>query len=226
MIDTANRERGDGPSADATDIRRVFVNRVHEVLQEGYARIDAASHQTSPEPAITGELVRSMKSFLSDMAAPEWADHFSVHDDPPVNDDIHFGRDRNRIDIRVDSAKPRPGTSFAFEAKRLARGYPVSKYLGKDGLGCILCGDYARDEDEAGMIGYMQDDDAGYWAVQIESTLRADQTMHELSGTDWWQLHDFPHGPSHVFASFHARSAVGRSVVIYHSLLLFHANQA
>ncbi len=226
MIDTILRNRDDSPSADAADIRRVFVSRVHQVLQEGYARLDAASHHTTPEPAITGEIVRSMTSFLRGMSAPEWADHFSVHDDPPVNDGVHFGYARHRIDIRVDASTPRPGASFAFEAKRLARGYTVSRYLGDAGLGCILCGDYARDDDDAGMIGYMQDNDADYWAGQIESAIRADLAAYEVDGAEWWKPYEFQHGPRYVFASTHARSAVGRPVIVYHSLLLFRSVSA
>lgn len=221
MIDGTLRDQEDAAAADAAEIRQVFVIRVHQVLQEGYARIDAAKHQATPEPALTGELVRSMKSFLGEMSAPEWADHFSVHDDPPVNDPTRFGKDRRRVDVRVDSATPRPGAGFSFEAKRLARGYAVAKYLGDEGLSRFLCGDYAREDNDAGMIGYVQDDDAGYWAAEIEGALGADPGKHGVAGTDWWRAHVFPHGPQHVFASTHTRSAVGRPIIVYHTLLLF-----
>lgn len=221
MIDPSVRDQGEDRAEDAADIRRVFVNRVHQVLQEGYDRLDAAAHAGTPEPAITGRLVEAMEAFLKDMAAPDWADYFSVHDDPPVNDGERFGKDRNRIDIKVRASRPRPGTTFSFEAKRLARGYTVSKYLGPEGLGCILCGDYARGEDEAGMIGYVQDDDAAYWAGEIEETIKADPAAHEVDGAGWWKPHTFASGPRHVFVSVHARKAVGRPVVVYHSLLIF-----
>lgn len=226
MIDATPHDEGDVAAFDRQEVRQIFLGRVHQVLEEGYKRVDASAHQASPEPAITGELVRSMNGFLREMDAPEWADHFSVHDDPPVNDDVRFGKERNRIDIRVDSAKPRPGSSFAFEAKRLARGYTVSKYLGEEGLGCILCGDYARDNDDAGMVGYMQDDDSTYWSAQVEQTIRANLATYQVSEVDWWKPYSFPQGPAHCFVSKHVRSRVGRPVAVYHSLLLFRSPDA
>lgn len=221
MINTEAQDIDDELSADAPDIRGVFVSRVHQVLQEGYSRLNAKSHQATAEPAITGELVRSMKSYLRDLSSPEWADHFSVHDDPPVNDDIRFGKDRHRIDIRVDGAKPRPGASFAFEAKRLATGFPVAKYVGDQGLGCIIRGDYARDENDAGMIGYVQEKDANHWAGEIQSAIKADQGKFQVSESGWWASHSFSNGPAHLFRSIHSRATVGREVTIYHSLLFF-----
>jgi hypothetical protein len=223
VIDPSVRGQDEVDAADAAEIRQVFVTRVHQVLQEGYNRLDAAAHSGTPEPAITGRLVEAMESFLNDAVAPDWAEYFSVHDDPPVNDGKRFGKDRNRIDIKVRASRPRPGTIFSFEAKRLARGYTVSKYLGPEGLGCILCGTYARDEDEAGMIGYVQDDDAAYWAGEIKATIEADPVAHEVDAADWWKPHTFGNGPRHVFVSIHERKAVGRPVTIYHSLLIFTA---
>lgn len=221
MIQSNPSDERNGAAPNTHDLRQVFVVRVHQVLQEGYRRLDAPSLQATAEPAITGELVRSMQGFLRSMDAPDWADHFSVHDDPPVNEVGRQGKERRRIDIRVDAATPRPGAGFAFEAKRLARGYTVSKYLGDDGLGCFLCGAYARQDDDAGMLGYVQDDDEAYWAKEIEDAMRKDEVSHEISGTNWWETHEFPNGPKHVFVSRHRRPAVGRPIAVYHSLLLF-----
>lgn len=167
-----------------------------------------------------------MRLFLSDASAPDWADHFAVHDDPAVNDGIRLGKDRNRIDIRVDSATPRPGTSFSFEAKRLASGFPVSKYLGREGLGCFLSGEYARDDDDAGMIGYVQENDTAVWTAAIQDAIEADSDSYEVTDVGALQTHRFPGGPLECFASVHTRKAVGRPIMIYHSLLLFWAGAA
>lgn len=211
----------DAPSANASDYRRVFVGRVHQVLEGGYRRLDPTRFATEEETAITGELKREMKAYLRDPETPPWADNFFVQEEEPVNDGVRKGKSRSRVDIGVECSTPRPGASFSFESKRLARGYTVSKYLGDGGLGCILRGDYARDEDDAGMIGYMQDDDAAYWATQIEETIRADASAYEISDSEGWKPHSFPQGPAHGFVSKHHRGAVGRPVCVYHSLLLF-----
>jgi hypothetical protein len=222
-------EAGSGPEAghsdNSSDFRRVFVGRVHEVLEQGYLRLDAASYVSEEEPAITGDLAKAMKAFLGEASAPDWADHFSVHDDPPVNDGTLRGKRRKRIDFRVDSARPRPGTSFSFEAKRLAPAHTVSAYLGEEGLGCFLCGDYAREDDIAGMVGYMQSEDAEYWSRRIGTALRENDGRYEVSGAGTWEPLPLPRGPKHVFRSTHKRIAVGSPIDIWHSLLEFTATR-
>ena len=208
-------------SANTPEFRQVFISRVHEVVEGGYKRLRSGAYAKEEEPTITGELRKAMDSYLRDLVAPDWADYFSVHDDPPVDDGIHKGKSRNRIDIRIDSSTPRPGVTFSFEAKRLARGFAVGKYLGKEGLGAFLCGEYARNEDDAGMLGYMQDDDAAYWSGQIVRAIQKAPGAHEVTGTDWWRSHTFPRGPRHAFVSVHSRSVVGRPITIYHTLLVF-----
>jgi hypothetical protein len=97
----------------------------------------------------------------------------------------------------------------------------VVKYLGEEGLGSFLCGDYAREDNDAGMIGYMQDDDAAYWSGEIVATIQKEPAAHGVSGAQWWNAHSFPRGPMHVFMSAHMRATVGRPITIYHTLLAF-----
>ncbi len=225
MIEANQSGLGDG-SANAADFRQVFVARVHEVLEGGYRKLKPEEYAKEEEPAITGELRNAMNNFLRDVAAPAWADYFSVHDDPPVDDGVRKGKRRNRIDIRVDSSTPRPGASFSFEAKRLARGFTVAKYLGDEGLGSFLSGEYARDDNDAGMLGYMQDDDASYWSGEIEAAINKDRVAYGVKGRKWWKRHTFLEGPEHVFFSRHMRKAVGRQINLYHTLLLFRQRDA
>ncbi len=75
------------------------------------------------------------------------------------------------------------------------------------------------------MIGYVQDDDASYWADEIAKTLRANPDLHEVEILNCWKPHVFPEGPRHGFVSVHARRVVGRPVTIYHSFLLFTAGE-
>jgi len=217
----ANKKTVGTRSANARDFRQAFIGRVHEVIEGGYRRLEPAAYVREEEPAITGVLRKAMNGYLRDLSAPDWADYFSVHDDPPVEDGIRKGKRRNRIDIRVDSSRPRPGASFSIEAKRLARGYTAGKYVSGEGLGSFLCGEYARDEDEAGMLGYMQDNDATHWSGEIVAVIEKNPAAHEVSGNGWWKPHAFARGPQNVFVSVHTRAAVGRPITIYHTLLLF-----
>jgi len=72
----------------------------HWLIAEGYERMDKAAFAQAQEPAITGELVREMRSFLeSGSGAPTWVSFFSIHDDPPLNVGGRLGRSRPRVDI-------------------------------------------------------------------------------------------------------------------------------
>lgn len=220
MIETDELSAGKR-SANASDFRQVFLARVHAVLEGGYRRLKPDEYVDQEEPAITGELRKAMNGFLREMAAPDWADYFSVHDDPPVDDGARKGKHRNRIDIRVDSSMPRPGASFSFEAKRLARRFTVAKYLGDEGLGSFLSGEYAREDDDAGMIGYVQDGDVTYWSAEVVAAIQKAPEKHEVKGTESWKRRTFSDGPEHLFISAHLRTAVGRPITIYHTFLVF-----
>lgn len=220
MIEPANRASRKN-SANARDFRAAFVGRVHEVLQQGYLRLRSSSYHDWDEPAITGELVKSMKDFLRSDEAPSWTDNFSVHDDPPVNDGGRTGKRRKRIDISVESSTPRPGNTFSFEAKRLAPGCPVAKYLGEDGLGCFLRGEYAREDSEGGMLGYVQSADAKHWAGEVSTALSSERSKFEVTGSPHWTEYRFARGPLHSFRSYHTRKSVGKPIAILHSFLVF-----
>ncbi len=94
-------------------------------------------------------------------------------------------------------------------------------YLGEEGLGCFLSGDYARDDAEAGMLGYIQSADAEFWASQIESKLSENDALYQVIENARWRPRRFPRGPAHGFVSLHERKAIGKTVTVYHSLLSF-----
>jgi hypothetical protein len=64
----------------------------------------------------------------------------------------------------------RRSVTFAFEAKRL-RGptHLLSQYVGKDGLLLFVTGEYAPDDVEAGMLGYIQDSTVTKWYERLET---------------------------------------------------------
>jgi hypothetical protein len=208
-------------SANRTEFRRVFIKRVHQLIAHGYARMNSAAFRESQEPDITGELVKAIDQVLNERSE-SWMDRFSVYDDPPVNDGRRMGKRRKRVDLRIDSAMSRPRCRFRFESKRLGPRHPISVYLGPEGLGCFLRGDYARDEDEGGMLGYVQFADMEIWADKLSSAMASDLAAFEIDSTPPFLECYIGSGLPHTYHSRHARKAVGRPIVIYHSLLKFH----
>ena len=220
MIKSQRSSHGNA-SANRTEFRGVFIKRVHQLIARGYARMDSAAFRVSQEPDITGELVKSIDQVLNECSEP-WMDRFSVYDDPPVNDGHRMGKRRKRVDLRIDSAMSRPRCRFRFESKRLGPGHPISVYLGPEGLGCFLRGDYARDEDEGGMLGYVQCTDLEVWAYKLSMAMGRDFAAFEIVSTPPLSKYAIDPGLQHTYHSKHARKAVGRPLVIYHSLLKFH----
>ena len=217
----APRSQPGDMSDNSAELREVFVRRVHRLIQLGYERLTPAAYAKTQEPAITGDLVDAIDGVLSDRAE-DWMIAFSVHDDPPVNEGRRKGKQRKRVDLRIDSGSFRPRARFRFEAKRLGKGHPVTVYLGSEGLGCFLRGDYARREDHAGMLGYVQFGELDRWGEKIAAALNQADTEYEVDPS-------LPFGPTalssiHSFRSYrskHKRSTVRRRIVIDHILIWF-----
>jgi hypothetical protein len=196
------------------------VNRVHQLLELAYRRINPTAFANYQETAITGELVRMMDEVIDDPASPRWVRHLSAHDDPPVNAPGRLGRSRKRLDIKIVSAQRSPRNRFSFEAKRLGKDNPVRNYLGDEGLGCFLSGDYAREEDEAGMLGYLQSGTADGWAPQIRDSMAINAKDFMLVQHGAWKHQPWRHGPQHTYITRHSRKNAARNIDIYHTLLV------
>src|SRR5882724_4672111 len=97
-----SRPQPSGSTSNASAMRLVFVRRVHQLVQFGYERLTPTEHAKEQEPAITGFLVQAINDVLNDRAK-SWMIYFSVHDDPPVNDGRRKGKQRKRVDLRIDS---------------------------------------------------------------------------------------------------------------------------
>ncbi len=193
---------------------------MHELLALGYSRLDSRAFHSTDEEAITGELVRAIRDACDDPASPKWVDHFAVHDDPRVDDGVRKGKHRLKVDIGFESSERRPRLRFPFEAKRLGPKHPVSVYLGASGLGCFLRGDYARDEQEAGMLGYVQSGDADDWATKIESELTDKPDAYGVRNDDVFSHEVIDPALTNTYRSRHDRPTVGEPISVYHTLLL------
>lgn len=214
----------DRRSDNAADYDRLFIPRVHNLVKLGYDRLDAKRFVTAEETAITGDLVESIAVVL-DCPAAKWMRFYSVYDDPPVigpkrrGHRRRKGRARQRVDIRLDSSEVLPRTRFCFECKRLGKGHPISRYLGKDGLGCFVQGMYAREDDRAGMLGYIQSDDEKTWAERLSAKLL--RTPKNFALRDPWRHAPVDQQLHHTYRSTHGRGRGRRQIEIYHTLLLF-----
>ena len=180
-----------------------------------------AAYAKSQEPVITGDLVNAIDSVLSERIEP-WMSMFSVHDDPPINDGKRKGRGRRRVDLRLDSGEFIPRARFQFECKRLGRRHTAKIYLGLEGLGCFLRGDYAKEDDQAGMIGYVQSGNLGDWGMRIEKELMKTPDVYALVPKTEF-VAGIPRSTTcHKYHSQHQRGTLGRAIMIDHLLLSFY----
>jgi len=81
------------------------------------------------------------------------------------------------LDIRVMHGK-RPKVFFAFECKKLnvihngKYASQAGKYVGKDGMGCFLSGQYYGGSDCGGMIGYVMDNNVKKAIMAVNKALK------------------------------------------------------
>ena len=142
-------------------------------------------------------------------------------DNLPLSHPKKSGKKRPRVDIEITNVRAGRHPQFHFEAKRLGKGYPVGQYVGRQGLGCIIHADYARDHDDAGMLGYVQTGTCDGWGAKIGQKLMANEVTHCLVNGSCWRQSIVTKELSHTFRTQHDRPAISRPVDIYHTLLLF-----
>ncbi|MFH1919063.1 MAG: hypothetical protein ABIP48_04130 [Planctomycetota bacterium] len=209
-----------GRSDNANEYRRIVLVRVHELLKLGYQRLDRSVCKAAHEEEISGDLADAIDVVLDDRLQ-QWMDFFSVHNEAPVRDLPRKGKRRRKVDIRIDSAQQRPRTRFPFEAKRLGERHGLREYLGKDGLGCFLRGDYGRGEDVAGMLGYVQSGEPGEWAQSIGRELTQSPGEYWVLEGREWEYAPLVNGLEETYRSTHSRERVETAIDIYHTFLDF-----
>jgi hypothetical protein len=198
-----------------------FIRNCHRWLAVAYAMLDMRSLSMAQEPTITGELVRVMKEARLKADAPTWMIRMYVADDPPVNAPGRLGKQRRRVDIEFERSERGFVLHFHCEAKRLYRGDSVVEYLGKEGLGMFLAGEYAREEDVGGMLGYVQTEDAAEWMARLEATLATGPAKYNVTNDGALEIAALLPELPQIHRSKHKRSSVGRPILIFHTLLVF-----
>lgn len=158
-----------------------FLRDVHQLLAWGYydAQQQNETHSLALEENITGEIVQAIKRRLDDLATPrKFTTHYFVDDESHVRESDKLGKERQRIDIVIVCSAKLPRPEFMFEAKLLRKnGFPISLYIGDGGMQCFIRGEYAASYPAAGMIGYIQSDDANRWFNELERKFNED--MHD-----------------------------------------------
>jgi hypothetical protein len=204
------------PGADA--YRRAFVRAVHEVLRLAVSRLVPARLSRLQEPEITGLLVEKMREVVKGRLCPRNAEHFSVHDDPPLKRGRRLGKRRPRVDIAIERAAPGPRPWFQFEAKRLKTPRHVAAFLGRDGLGCFVSGRYGADLRDVGMLGYVQARTVSEWAFEIGQRIESSRSLHRVpTGDPAWTARVIGSALPDTFHSMHVRARHGL-VDVFHTL--------
>ena len=198
-----------------------FIRNCHRWLAAGYQRLDVRSLSAAQEPAITGELVRAMKEAKLQSDAPTWMIRMYVADDPPVNAPGRLGKQRRRVDIEFERSER--GTAFRFhcEAKRLYRSDSVLEYLGSEGLGMFLAGEYGHHEEIGGMLGYVQAEGVAEWLARLAVALANGHAKYAVRGDGGFEVAGLIPEMPKIRRSWHERSTVGQPILIFHTLLMF-----
>ena len=152
-----------------------FRRDAHQLLAWGYENAIPKIHCKLQEEEITGFIAEEIEDKLDDPYLPERFERYSISDEKPISGEGRTGKSRRRLDLVIVSGHNRPRPKYIFEAKRLCRNsYPISKYIGKDGLKCYVNGIYASQYPEAAMIGYIQSDSSQYWENQLRRSFDKD----------------------------------------------------
>jgi len=214
-------ETPDANRIDPCVYRLAFIRNCHRWLAAGYSELDGRAFSTSEETVITGELVRAMKLVRLRTDAPNWMIRMYVADDPPINCSGRLGRRRRRVDIEFERSSRGLCFHFQYEAKRLCRSDSLRQYLGKDGLGMFLSGDYASQEDEAGMLGYVQSENVDIWRQRITAELESRRQLYRMYLEGGVVRSELLLELPQVHESVHSRSSSATIIRIYHTLLAF-----
>lgn len=208
-------------STDSEEYWKGFRRRVFTLIRMGYNRLDSTKYKSSEEPDITGELVKEMKT-VTDDPSPEWISRFVVHDESRINAPDRSGKRRKIVDILIQLTRRGPNPHYYFEAKRLSgKTFTVGKYLGKTGIGEFISGNYAFNENEAGMLGYVQSENPEEWASKILFEFKKNKASIQVCSGGEWSHVKVISDLDHCYCSRHKRPSIGRSITVYHLLLDF-----
>ena len=210
-------------SDDSSDYEVSIYRDALFLIIAGHERLIAnnADYSDTAEEDITGELTGYANDYINSLSSPEWTKHYYVHEELRESIRGRKGKHRQRIDIACILTGRKPQKFMRFEAKRLRKpGFTVGKYLGKTGLGEFIVGNYAADDDTAGMLGYVQSDDCDYWATKISDDLRKKKkAVGMVKGGHWQKAH--LDNIDQCYKTLYNRPTVKRELLVFHLMLVF-----
>jgi hypothetical protein len=216
-----------GHNENRVDYQAAFLQRMHRLLNLAYESLDAGAYQQAEEDDITGDLCKHMKHLTEVAPSEKWMERFSVHDQDPSNDVAaektgkpRKGKRRPKIDVRLVCKHQTPNRSYCIEAKRFYNSNSVSAYVNDEGVGAFICGDYAKDDDLGGMVGYVQTESVQHWLPKIEAKLGQHSSMQPAKGGKAWETASFKGGPRICYKSLHNRDS-GREITLVHVMFQF-----
>jgi len=212
-----------GESTDAGDYKAAFHRDALTLIIDGYGKLPDGTNDYSneDEPNITGELVRCANEHIDCLSSPEWTKFYDVTEENPEHAQERKGKQRKRVDIVCTLTGTKPRSRMKFEAKRLKNpGFPAGKYIGQDGLGEFISGNYAPELSVVGMLGYIQSHDSRHWAQELSNVLEREKTQVCLQKNTRWEEAGFIN-MDHCYKTRHNRPTVKRDLLVYHLLLDF-----
>ncbi len=199
-------------------INEDFRRNAHKLIAIGYQKAlpQIKSSSKGDETSTTGFIAEAISDWLM-FEEPKGFNGFAVLDDPPEKsyDKTRAGRSRRRSDL-VITYNNSPRNRFVCEAKRLKGGKGV-EYIGDDGMGCFISGNYARLFSEVAMLGYVETKSIAEWKQTLQEYIAEKETDLELISSQK-NIQLIPEFPDE-WQSRHKRDAVGTPVVIFHILL-------
>ena len=112
------------------------------------------------------------------------------------------GKRRPKIDIRIVCKQQVPNRGYCIEAKRLYRSDSVSEYLDNEGIGAFILGEYAKDDDHGGMVGYVQTGKMQDWLSKVENRLPRFSHHRMADKREAWGGRELHQRPSSLFQEF------------------------
>ncbi len=207
--------------ADSGDYVASFCRDALFLIVAGYERLigGGTDYSGTAEEHITGELRQHTEQYINAQDSPDWTKYYVVQEERPENVRNKKGKHRPRVDIAFVLTAGKPQRLMRFEAKRLQKpGFTVGKYVGKEGLGEFIAGNYAAEDDTAGMLGYVQSDDCDYWAGKISESIGKKKREVRLKKGGQWQKAHFD-GIDHCYKTRHNRPSIKCELLVYHLLL-------
>jgi len=190
----------------------------HQLLAWGYENALPRIHCKLEEEEITGFIAEAIEKRLDDPSTPKKFHRYDIHEEKPIAVEGRTGKKRRRLDLVIICSHGCPRPKYIFEAKRLRKnGFPIGKYVGKDGLQCFVKGVYASQYPEAAMVGYVQSDAASYWESELKRSFDGDPN-NDLRIIQLLQKAQVLFSIPDVWVSEHER-ITGSSIAIYHIFL-------